>query len=385
MYYFLFFIVLCAACLVSIAVDGKEYSKYIYIFLFFLFWFTAGLRYETGIDYYAYKDIYLDTYTFKDAIINEKISEVVAEPGYLLLNSLFRSFGTEINIMFFFISLVTSFLLFNSFQKYLSKYKFIALLIYFSFVYFTLDMSGIRQAIAVNIFLYSFRFILERKMIKYFFMVILASFFHASALIGLVLYWLFNKKISSSFIVVLTLFGLIVISMKISIINIIVDDVLTKIMPATAMFKLFYYSTSDNIWGLNIKVFFNIIVLFILVYNRKILADRFVYFNLILNSLFFYVFCREILWESININSRINFYFIFGLVMGIPLLLDLVQKKHSKIGVFVFVIAINFYQCSEFFFIRSAVNPYQNYFIYKTFNLKSTGQERFKEEANKQL
>lgn len=385
MYYFLFFVVLCIACYISITVDGKEYNKSIYILLFFMFWFTAGLRYETGIDYYAYRDIYLDTYSFKDAFINEKISEVVAEPGYLLLNSIFRSLGTEINMMFFFISFITSLLLFNSFQKYLNKYKFVSLLIYFSFVYFTLDMSGIRQAIAVNIFLYSFRFILEKKMIKYFCMVLLASFFHASALIGLILYWLFNKKISSLFIVSATIFGLIIISLKIPIINIMVDDVLSLFMPATAMFKLFYYSSSDTIWGLNVKVIFNIIVLFILVFYRRTLEERFLYFNIILNSLFCYVFCREILWESININSRINFYFIFGLVLGVPLLLDLVKKKYNILVVFVSIILINFYQCGEFFFIRSAMNPYQNYFLYKTFDLKSTGEERFSEEANKQL
>ena len=117
-------------------------------------------------------------------------------------------------------------------------------------------MSGIRQAIAVNIFLYSFRFIQEKKRYKYFGCVILASFFHASALIGLVLYWVFNKRINSYFIVVTTLVGFVIIGMKIQIINIMIDDVLSRFMPATAMFKLFYYSTSDKVWGLNIKVIF---------------------------------------------------------------------------------------------------------------------------------
>lgn len=366
------------------SIDGQKYTKALYIFLFFVFWFTAGLRFETGIDYNAYYEVYQESYSLKQALLNDKFSEISVEPGYLLLNSVFRSIGTEINIMFFFISLITSLLLFNSFEKYIDKYKFLALLAYFSFVYFTLDMSGIRQAIAVNIFLYSLRFIQEKKIYKYLACVILASFFHASALIGLVLYWVFNKKITSLFMVIATLLGFMVIALKIPIINIMVDDVLSLFMPATAMFKLFYYSTADKIWGLNIKVIFNVIVLFTLVYYRKVLEERFLYFNIILNSLFCYVFFREILWESININSRINFYLIFGLIMGLPLLLDLVKKKYDILIVLVSIILINFYQCSEFFFIRSSANPYQNYFIYKIFDLKSTGQERFTEEANKQ-
>lgn len=384
MYYLFIFILLCAGCYISMSIDGQKYTKAIYIFLFFVFWFTAGLRFETGIDYNAYYEVYQESYSLKQALLNDKFSEISVEPGYLLLNSVFRSIGTEINIMFFFISLITSLLLFNSFEKYIDKYKFLALLAYFSFVYFTLDMSGIRQAIAVNIFLYSLRFIQEKKIYKYLACVILASFFHASALIGLVLYWVFNKKITSLFMVIATLLGFMVIALKIPIINIMVDDVLSLFMPATAMFKLFYYSTADKIWGLNIKVIFNVIVLFTLVYYRKVLEERFLYFNIILNSLFCYVFFREILWESININSRINFYLIFGLIMGLPLLLDLVKKKYDILIVLVSIILINFYQCSEFFFIRSSANPYQNYFIYKIFDLKSTGQERFTEEANKQ-
>lgn len=384
MYYFLFFVLLCIGSLISISSDGQKYTKSFYVILFLFFWLTSGLRFETGIDYFAYQDIYDQTYTLKQAFEYGKISEIPAELGYLLLSSLFKTIGTEINVMFLFIALITSLLLFNSFKTYVNRYKFVALLIYFSFVYFTLDMSGVRQAIAVNIILYSFRYIQRKNIYKYIVCVILASFFHASALIGVIFYWLFNKKISSFFIVLATLFGFLIIGLEIPIINIIVDKVLSQFMPATAMFKLFYYSTSDKIWGLNIKVIFNIMVLFVLLYHRKTLAERFLYFNLILNSLFCYVFLREILWESININSRINFYFIFGLIMGIPLILDLVKKKLNTIGVLLAIIFINFYQCSEFILFRSATNPYQNYFIHKVFDLKSTGKERFLEEANKQ-
>jgi hypothetical protein len=384
MYYFLFFVLLCIGSLISISIDGQKYTKSFYVILFLFFWLTSGLRFETGIDYFAYQEIYDQTNTFMQAFEYGKISEIPAELGYLLLNSLFKTIGTEINVMFLFISFITSFLLFNSFKTYVNEYKFVALLIYFSFVYFTLDMSGVRQAIAVNIILYSFRYIQRKNIYKYIVFVILASFFHASAVIGVIFYWLFNKKISSAFIVLATLFGFLIIGLEIPIINIIVDKVLSQFMPATAMFKLFYYSTSDKIWGLNIKVIFNIMVLFVLLYHRKTLAERFLYFNLILNSLFCYVFLREVLWESININSRINFYFIFGLIMGIPLILDLVKKKLNIIGVLLAIIFISFYQCSEFILFRNATNPYQNYFTHKVFDFKSTGKERFLEEANKQ-
>ncbi|PKB17432.1 EpsG family protein [Flavobacterium sp. 5] len=384
MYYFLIFLFLCLACYASISIDGNRISRLNYFIVFLLFWLTSGLRFETGMDYFAYENIYNVTNSFGEIVKYGRVSEIGAEPGYLFLNSLFRTLGTEVNIMFLFISLLTTLMLFNSLKLYLNKYKYFVLLTYFSFVYFTLDMSGVRQAIAVNIFIFSLRYVHDKKKIKYFACIILASFFHTSALIGLILYWLFNKKLNTLFIIGSTLFGLLIIALQIPIVNIIIDNFLSRFIPAGALFKLLYYSSNDKPWGLNIKVIFNVIVLFVLLYNRTVLSNRFSYFNIILNSLFFYIFLREILWESININSRLNFYFISGLIMGFPLLIDIGERKYYKLSVFASIILVCFYQCSEFFIYRSAANPYQNYVVYKVFELDSTGKERFLEEANKQ-
>ncbi len=383
MYYFLIFFLLCIGCYISLSIDGHRYEKPFYIILFVLFWLTAGLRFETGMDYFSYQTTYEQTFTLSQAAKYGRMGDFNMEPGYVFLSSIFKSMGAEINMMFLFISLITSLLLFTSFHRYINKYKFFALLVYFSFVYFILDMSGVRQAIAVNIFLYSIRFIYEKKLFKFLILIIAACFFHSSAMIGIIAYWIFNKKISSAFIITSTLFGLIIIALKIPLMHLAVEDILSLFMPDVIINKLVYYSDVDIVWALNIKVILNIIVLFVLLYNRENLSAKFPYFNIIINSLFCYVFFREILWESADINSRINFYFIFGLVMGIPLLLDLVNKKDNILGVFVFITFLCFYQCNSFFFLRSIWNPYQNYLIFQIFDLKGSGKERFLEEANK--
>ena len=85
------------------------------------------------------------------------------------------------------------------------------------------------------------------------------------------------------------------------------------------------------------------------------------------------------MWESADINSRLNYYFIFGLIFCFPLILTTFNNISNKLIVFVVVLAINFYQAQTWFLqtpLTQAYNPYQNYLIFKMFDLISDGYER---------
>ena len=45
----------------------KGKSDFLYWSVFLLFWFTAGWRYETGTDYFAYDELYRTTTTLGEA------------------------------------------------------------------------------------------------------------------------------------------------------------------------------------------------------------------------------------------------------------------------------------------------------------------------------
>ena len=81
----------------------KGKSNFLYWSVFLLFWFTAGWRYETGTDYFAYDELYRTTTTLGEARQAGGITSDLGttDIGYMLLNSLFRTIGTDINIMFF--------------------------------------------------------------------------------------------------------------------------------------------------------------------------------------------------------------------------------------------------------------------------------------------
>lgn len=385
MYYLIIFIIIIGGYLISRQYPNSQISNVSYWILYLLLAVTAGLRYETGTDYFAYQEIYNGTNTLTEAIEYGKIWSTYgnAEIGYMLVNSLFRTLGVDVNIMFLFISFFTLYLVFKSISDYCYRYRFLIVLAYYCFCFFVLDLNATRQTISVSLFLYSLRYIIDRKVYKYLLCTILAILFHTSAIIILPLYWIINKRISNWVIYSMTFFGLVIILLKIPILEIMVLSILEPIFSgSTIIYKLMFYSSEDGLmlsWGFNPKVIIYIAILIFVTINRKKIESTTPHFNIILNLLVFYVFIRQLLWESADMNSRINYYFIFGLIAFIPNVLSLFTIVRNKLVVLSFVLVINFYQAQTWFLcspLTQSYNPYQNYIIHKIFDLRSDGYNR---------
>jgi len=382
MYYLFIFILLSLFCFLSLLENRTSKNNYYYWIIFFFFVFTAGLRFETGTDYFSYQKIFNQTNSIDIFLSSGQLSEIPVEPLYALLNSIFKTLGLNLNSMFLLISFATNLILFSSLKKYIGRYVIFALVTYFCFVYFTLDMSGIRQSIAINIFLFAIRYIKSKSFIKYVSLVSIASLFHVSALLCLVFYFILDRTYKAIYLLIFLILGFFIIYLKLEFITILIDSVLIKIFPSTAIFKLIIYSNADKPWGFNIKIIFFLFIFIILLYKRKILVKRFIYFNIVFNLLFFYLIIRMFLWESIEISGRTIFYFIFGLILSLPMLMDLIKNKKSKFLYLFFFLIFNFYQSFEFYFKTNMHNPYQNFIIHKAFNLKSSGEERLRLMGN---
>ena len=157
MYYLIFFLFIVVCC--SLSLHGRlspETKRGLQFLLFIFFWFTAGWRYETGTDYLAYVRIFDSSSDLSHLLHTGTFDVPMIEPGYLFINSIFISLGVDVNYMFLFISFCTTLLLFRSFEDYLPDYKYLGLLTYFAFIYFQMDMSGLRQAIALMYFSWRF-------------------------------------------------------------------------------------------------------------------------------------------------------------------------------------------------------------------------------------
>jgi transmembrane protein EpsG len=165
----------------------NKLSIYHFVALIFIC-FVVGFRFEVGVDWKDYKNIYealsLDkSMTFQDTY---------GEWGYFIINKLLANLDFNYTMMFFTLALITWYFIFKSVPAIL-----LPLILFFLFTdeFFFSSMNLVRQYVAMGIFLYSIKFIINRNLIKYLFCIALAMLFHTSALFLLFLYFLPYEKL----------------------------------------------------------------------------------------------------------------------------------------------------------------------------------------------
>ena len=86
---------------------------------------------------------------------------------------------------------------------------------FIAFGILSFDFAILRQALAVSITAWSFDFLINRKPVKFFLIVLLAACFHKTALIMLLIYPLLDKKIEKSRFVIKVIYYLISVSVAV--------------------------------------------------------------------------------------------------------------------------------------------------------------------------
>jgi hypothetical protein len=142
----------------------------------FLFAIIAGVRYNVGVDYLTYLNYYnnaLGGLTF--------IRERGIEEGYIFVTSLFAYLGLHPVFYFGFLAVLQLIFILWAFRLEREIVPFLLVLIMLGGYFFTW-MNGIRQMIAACSFVWSIKFIKDKKPIKYTLCVIFAYLWHHSAL-----------------------------------------------------------------------------------------------------------------------------------------------------------------------------------------------------------
>lgn len=181
----------------------NNFSKY-----FLLIWCTilvlvAGFR-EGTADYVSYVNLFTWAPNLIDVIINNDWAFFIftrEEIGYLLINSLVKIFTNESSILFLVIAIISISLYYKNIRKY-SVYPLISLMLYFSLVYCVKELAQIRQGVAIAIFVYSWKYIIQNNFKKYFISLWIASLFHLSIWIMIFIYPLRKVKINTFNIII---------------------------------------------------------------------------------------------------------------------------------------------------------------------------------------
>ena len=239
-------------------------------------------------------------------------------------------------------------------------------------------MSGIRQAIALNILLFAFKPLTEDKLWKYFLLVIIATMFHFSALVFM--FGLFLRtKINTIIIVNLVIIGLVVFVFRIKWMVNSIESLFSLFSDNYVYMRLFTYTTGESIVSKERPIFFmlfvNVFLYLFYLYGRERYLKKDDVNNVFFNLYTLFILSTLFLWEISDFGVRFGLYFSLGIIICLPYILEFF-KKDSKFIVICFIILYSFNNARTFFLEDRTVisyNPYQNYILYELFDLKRTG------------
>jgi hypothetical protein len=350
---------------------SKKEQQIVIIISFWAIALTSGLRFETGTDYYAYNNYYAVVPT-----LNNFFSKIpLVEIGYSFINSVFKTLNCEINIMFLFISIVTTVMLFYSLINYIHR-RFIlfVVLLYYSTIFISLDMSGVRQAISTHIFFVSIRYIHRKEFIKYILLILIASLFHFSSILLIFLYPILNVYLNQRIIFFILFFGIIVLMTRMRWLNTLLGGGMDNLIPnSIAARKISNYITNEyysETKKVTIRLFFDVILFFLIISKRKKISNLTPYSNILCNMYLLYIISQLYFFESLDISERIGLYFFSGYIVLFPLLLGLLKQFKLNILIGFFIICLfclysirNLYL--DNFVPMAMFRPYQSYILEK--------------------
>jgi len=156
---------------------------------FFILVLIVGLRYDVGVDYLGYYEDYLGLGRY-EVLRWQKIERY--EFGYEAIARILLYFNIRVWVLFTTIAILIWYFFIQSFKvvPYLLKWG-----LFFAFTtgFFFATMNGMRQSIALAIFMYAIKFIQEKSLKKYTLYIILASSFHSSILLVFPFYFFINN------------------------------------------------------------------------------------------------------------------------------------------------------------------------------------------------
>lgn len=333
---------------IFIAFVGRITRKEKACFLFAIIMLTIfySIRTDYGNDLPAYISLYdyisHISYSNLTSIIKDSIFHF--EPGWLILNYLFKPFGWQTFITF--LTIFQFCAIYKLITRYTdAKYYWLVFAIYIlnSSLLLT-SLSMLRQAFAMHIVLFSVPFILNKRFIIAGSIILLATTFHTSAYVAFLLIPLWfvtkvNAKLLS--IIFLLLFVFCFIAKHF------VGDILNAILISSSFERYQVYENGQIVNGSGLGVVLKLFLAMWLLFNYA-KDDNSKYLTIIYCI---YVSFTPFIY-AIQMIARVGSFFEF---ISIPILSKLTNLKKDFVGFGILTLLILIYVLSYFNFFSSPV------------------------------
>lgn len=289
----------------------------------------AGSRLNLGgYDYDVYELMYNNTNSdFSDLISPDYFLLQTTEKGYIFVMSFFRFLNTDFNSFFLFLGIFCSFGLFFVFKRS-SKFPYLILTIFLAKGYLYYFFTAQRQIIAMVICWIAIQSVIDKKLVKFLILVILASFFHTSAVAFLVIYPIVHKRITNKEVIMFLCASILVGVLKI---GLAMGVFISNYLPFGSD-KLTGYLEGETT-GVNILNFIEIVpIFFIILKFRDKLEVQVKNFNIFFNIYLLFVFITFAFYDFVFI-ARLKGYFSIGYIIVMSSLCYIPKKKSVGIGI----------------------------------------------------
>lgn len=340
--YLVLFIIFCFLFFLAY-IRYIEISKVI-LFNFIILALFVGLRDNVGADWLGYKLAFYQNYEY-------------FEIGYTLLAKYFMYLGCSFNWFIMFMSFITVAPIFLFFRKYQDSICIIPSFFVISFIGIISISSVIRQAFAMSVFLYSLIYLDKKGFIRYAVCIILASLFHKSALILILLYPIGYLTLKNR-----TYWYLYGGSLLLGIVKLPIDKIIAVLPLGLGDYSGYFDSVYAVSREFGLVVFGRLLLYFVVLIlslqystvKKELLFKMFVlgavFYNLSLSSTFF---------------SRFENYFIYSIYLYIPILLTHLRFAKDITFFFRYIIYVGWL----ILVMAKLLNPINNMIPYKMFLL----------------
>lgn len=179
MYYLVFLILFYGSFL---EVFLKKKSPFAFILAYFLMSFMAMFRYGQLADYFSYKDLYEGRNSMNEG----------RDPLFTFLTEMCSDMGIGFEGFIMILGFFSMAIAYPYFARYCKK-SLTALLIFYSYLFLVLPMTAMRQGVCLSLLLWSYSFLMEGKLLKFYLVVLLGCFFHLSMIVVIIIPFLFRK------------------------------------------------------------------------------------------------------------------------------------------------------------------------------------------------
>lgn len=340
MYYLIYFYVLILNFLDINFKISKRISIFFEISFFLILVFFAGLRGNVGTD----TQEYLRFWNGLEPAYNYNFEYYSNfESGYKIVFSIIKSFSNSEVVFLFFNALLALAPLYIGLKKILNKHVIISLIIYYSVFFIPYILNGMRQAIAMGLFVFALPYFLNKKSISVIFLTFLASLFHSSGFLILVSYIFFiiAKKIKKWFYVFSFFCALLVYKLGLG------GMVLFNYTSVNRDVYISEFNESTSLFQIVIRT---VIVLFIMFFAINLEKKNRLVLNLF--NIYWFGYLLYIVFIDNNmISTRFNMFFRVLEIVLVPLIISAYSVKFNKNSVFVLFLIpcfILFYSSSVF-------------------------------------